>query len=261
MEARKRLGDLLIEASLLTQEDLEKALRLQVGGNRRLGYLLIKMGFISEQQLHSVLSEQLHLPIANISSSFTQEGKKILPRYLCNKYNVIPLATGEHNTLTLAMVDPSDNEAISDIEQYTGKVINPELAAQSEIKAAISSKIPWSFKDVFNSQTSSRVTAVFVAIALALTLIISLQYYKDKQLEEFGTVTQKNNATLYENHDLIIGFSQTGEVSLLGHGAHSQGYYSITFDDKSALSKFMDRKRSDLSTKQIEWLNWVVANH
>ena len=38
-------------------ENLEKALRLQVGGNRRLGYLLIKMGFISEEQLHSVLSQ------------------------------------------------------------------------------------------------------------------------------------------------------------------------------------------------------------
>ena len=69
MAIKKRLGDLLIEANLLTMEDLNKALRLQVGGNRRLGYLLIKSGFISEEQLHTVLSQQLDLPIVTVENA------------------------------------------------------------------------------------------------------------------------------------------------------------------------------------------------
>jgi hypothetical protein len=54
MGTKKRLGDMLIDASLIKEEELDKALKLQVGGNRRLGYLLIKMGIITEEQLQSV---------------------------------------------------------------------------------------------------------------------------------------------------------------------------------------------------------------
>ena len=82
MTTKKRLGDLLVDSKLITMENLEKALRLQVGGNRRLGYLLIQMGFISEEELHSVLSRQMDLPIVNVSEEFDQEVKTILPKYI-----------------------------------------------------------------------------------------------------------------------------------------------------------------------------------
>lgn len=260
MASNKRLGDLLIEAELISPENLDQALRLQVGGNRRLGYLLIKMGLISEFQLHSILAEQLDLPLADIQSEFSPDVKRILPRYLCHRYNVLPLTAGTHNTLRVAMVDPSDSEAVTDIEKYTGKVIEATLASQKEIQKAIRLNIPWSMKDVFNPQTSSKLTAVSVACIFVLILTISLQYYNDKQREQYGTVTQKENSTLFENHDLIVGFDDKGKVSLVGHGAHAQGYYSITFDNVEALQQFLQRKQSDLSSKQLEWLNWVVSH-
>lgn len=259
MASTKRLGDLLVEANLLTKENLEKALRLQVGSNRRLGYLLIKMGFITEQQLHTTLSEQLDLPITDIHSEFSTDVKHVLPKYLCSRYNVIPLKTGSHNTLKVAMVDPSDNEAVSDIEKYTGKVIEAALAPQNEIQKAIRSNIPISLRDFFNTRTSSRVTATLIALSLALILLLASQYYNDKQRDLYGTITRKATSTLYENHDLIIGFEDSGKVSLVGHGAHAPGYYSITFDNTAALQKFLERKRADLSTKQTEWVNWVVT--
>ena len=109
MTTKKRLGDLLLEAGLIKEEDLDKALKLQVGGNRRLGYLLIKMDFITEEQLQSMLSEQLDLPIVDINQAFNPAAKQILPRYLCRKYNVIPLDLGNHNILEIAMADPSDS--------------------------------------------------------------------------------------------------------------------------------------------------------
>jgi len=260
MADKKRLGDLLIDSKLITKNDLDKALRLQVGGNRRLGYLLIKMGFISEKQLHSVLSQQLDLPIVNVEKEFNPEVQKILPRYLCRKYSVIPLVTGENNTLTVAMVDPSDSEAVSDIEKYTGKIIRPVLASKSDISSSISSCVPWSLRDVFNSQTSTKLTAGVAAIALLLIIVTATQFYQDRKQEQYGKVTSKPDLTAYENLELILGFDDQKKVSLLGHGAYSSGYYSVTFNDLQSLEKFLNSKKDDFSARQLEWLSWAMTN-
>lgn len=260
MANKQRLGDLLIDSKLITTDDLEKALRLQVGGNRRLGYLLIKMGFISEEQLHSVLSRQMDLPIINVAEEFTHETKKILPRYLCRKYSVIPLSIGENNTLKMAMVDPSDDEAVSDIERYTGKIVRPVLASKSDISAGIRSLIPWTLRDAFNSQTSTKMTAAIAVIALLLIVITGTQFYQDRQQQQYGKVTSTPQSTTYENLELILGFQKNNTVSLFGHGAYSSGYYSVTFNDTATLQKFIDSKKDDFSAKQLEWLSWAMAN-
>lgn len=260
MANKQRLGDLLIDAKLITTADLEKALRLQVGGNRRLGYLLIKMGFISEDQLHSVLSRQMDLPIVTVAQEFNPEAQKILPKYLCRKYSVIPLSMGENNTLKMAMVDPSDAEAVYDIEKYTGKIIRPVLASKSDISSGIRTLIPWSLRDVFNSQTSTKLTAAVAALALLLIIITGAQFYRDRQQEQYGKVTTTPQSTTYENLELILGFQDNNNVSLLGRGAYSPGYYSVTFNDTSTLQKFIDSKKDDFSAKQLEWLSWAMTN-
>ena len=56
------------------------------------------------------------------------------------------------------MVDPSDSEAVADIERYTNKIIRPVLASKSDITASIRKHVPWSFKELFNSQTSNKMT-------------------------------------------------------------------------------------------------------
>lgn len=260
MAVKKRLGDLLIESNLITKDNLDDALRLQVGGNRRLGYLLIKMGFISEEQLHSVLSQQMDLPIVKVKEEFNTAVKKILPKYLCRKYSVIPIDTGENNTLNVAMVDPSDDEAVSDIEKFTGKIVRPVLASKSDISANISSHIPWTLRDIFNSQTSTKLTAGIAAVALILIIITATQFYQDRMLQQYGKITSTPQSTTYENLELIIGFDDKNRVSLLGHGAYSSGYYSVTFNDKQTLLNFLDSKKDDFSAKQLEWLSWAVKN-
>ena len=97
MTKKQRLGELLVQHGLVGQERIEEALRLQVGGNRRLGYLLIKMGVLSDDQLLETLSEQLEMPIVNTADIFDPEVKRALPRYLCRKYNAIPLRFGDRN--------------------------------------------------------------------------------------------------------------------------------------------------------------------
>ena len=260
MNDKKRLGDLLIEAGFLNHDDLHKALRLQVAGSRRLGYLLIKMGFISEDQLQSVLSQQLGLPIVDINSEFERDVKKLLPKYLCRKYSAMPLALGDNNTLKTAMVDPSDAEAVADIERYTGKVVQPVLAAKSDIINNIRNHIPWSFKDIVNTQASAKVSGALAVIALILGLVVSVQFYNDKKQELYGNVTRTPQAISYENLELIVGFTTNGKINLLGRGAYSPGYYSITFDKTQDIQNFIRSNRNDFSERQLAWLNWAITN-
>lgn len=260
MATKKLLGDLLTEANLLSKSDLDTALRLQVGGNRRLGYLLIKMGFISEEQLHNVLSQQLDLPIVTIENEISKETKTLLPRYICQKYSIIPLAAGENNTLKVAMIDPSDSEAVTDIEKYTNKIIRPVLASKSDITASIKKHIPWSLKDLFNSQTSLKLTSLIAAIALILVIVVAIQFYQDRVQSKYGTVTRTPQTITYENLELILGFSNDNKISLLGRGAHSSGYYSVTFNDPGILNSFIESKKSDFSSDQLEWLGWAMNN-
>lgn len=260
MTGKKRLGELIVDAKLITEADLNKALRLQIGGTHRLGYILIKMGFISEEQLQTVLSRQLGLPIINVDAEFDPDVKKILPRYLCLRYSVLPLNSGENNTLTVAMVDPSDSEAVSDIEKYTGKIIQPVLASKSDISSGIRSRIPWSLRDIFNSQTSTRWTAAAAALALLLIIVTAAQFYQDRQSARYGKVSHSASSTTYENLELILGFDAQDKVSLLGRGAHSSGYYSVTFNDSQSLRNFLDAKKDDFSSRQLEWLSWAMTN-
>jgi len=260
MTEKKRLGDLLIDSNLITKADLDKALRLQVGGNRRLGYLLIKMGFIREEQLHSVLSQQMDLPIVRVKEEFNPAVKKMLPKYICRKYSLIPLDLGENNTLKVAMVDASDDEAISDIEKYTGRIVRPVLASKSDITSNIRSRVPWTLSDAFNAQTSTKLTAGIATMALCLIIITAAQLYRDHRNEQYGKVTSTPDVTAYENLELILGFDDQQKVSLLGHGAYSSGYYSVTFNDSHSLNKFLDSKKDDFSARQLEWLSWAMAN-
>lgn len=258
MAGKKRLGDMLIARRLINEEALNKALKLQVGGNRRLGYLLIKMGFVTEEQLQSMLSEQLGLNIVNIQDSFSPEIKTILPRYLCKKYHVIPLRLGEHNILEIAMADPSDSGAISDIEQFTEKVLQPRLASHSDIASATKKLIPWSLRDIFNPLNSQKLTALTAGIALILITVSIMQYNNDRLRNRYGTQQVTNNGIFYQNHELLLEFTKSGKVSLQGHGAHAQGSYSITFNDVKSLNKFINRKHTDFSTAQEKWIHWAV---
>lgn len=260
MRTQKRLGDLLVEDKIINQEDLDKALRLQVGGHRRLGYLLIKMGIITEEQLHNVLSQQLDLPIITIEKEFHREAKKLVPRYLCSKYGMIPLNIGENNTVRIAMVDPSDAEAVKDIEKYTGRIIRPVLASKSDIEQSIRKHIPWSFKDIFNARLNGPVMSVIAGIALILAVIVALQLYQERMEVKYGKVTQTPKTISYENLELIVGFTDENKISLLGRGAYASGYYSVTFDSRDDLSSFINSRKNDFSTKQLEWLTWATKN-
>jgi hypothetical protein len=258
MSSKPRLGELLVQQNLVAQETVDTALRVQVGGNRRLGYILVRMKEITADQLAETLAQQLNIPIVTLDEKFTPEVRKIVPRYLCRQYGILPLALKSNNILEVAMSDPSDEDAISDLEHYTGKVIEPCLARHSEIERQIGSKIPLSAKDLFTPQTSIWATRTIATLALILVFGLGLFTYNYMQNTLYGTISTSDTHVLYKNHDLILGVDQAGKISLLGHGAFAEGYYSVSFDNSDTLKAFIKSREKDLSEKQRNWLDWAI---
>jgi hypothetical protein len=256
---KKRLGELLIQSGLITEEHCNLALKMQVGGNRRIGRILVKMGAITSDQLLETLASQFDLPIVDIEQEYTPAAQGLLPRYLCSKYEVFPLGLEQAAILRLAMADPSDSDAITDIENYTGKVIQPCLARQNDIHQAIKRHVRLSLRDIFNPQSYTRYAKIASSVALVLILIVASFTYRTHMENKYGRVTRTVDAVIYKNHDLMVGIDQSGKATLLGRGAYATGYYSITFDSTAALGKFVDNKKEDLSSNQYEWAKWVVS--
>ena len=259
MSAKKRLGEILIDSGLITAETCNRALRMQVGGTRRLGKILVKMGALTSDQLLETLATQFELPIVDIEQEYNPEAKGLLPRYLCSKYEVFPLGLEGKTVLRLAMADPSDNEAVTDIENFTGKAVQPCLARQGDIHEAITRHVGLSLRDIFNPQSYTRYAKVASSLALVLIILVAGFTYRFYIESKYGTVTRAAETTLYKNHDLMVGIERTGKAMLLGRGAYASGYYSISFDSTAALMKFIDSKKNDLSTDQYEWAQWAAS--
>ena len=150
MAGKERLGEILVQKGLVPQEIINEALRIKAGGDRRLGHILLGMKAISDDQLKDTLSDQSGESVCEIQAKFSPEVKKTLPRYLCRKLGVLPLAFKNNNVLELAMADPTDDDAIRDVEHFTGKVVKTCLSRYSDIEREIPKRIPLSLQDIFS---------------------------------------------------------------------------------------------------------------
>jgi hypothetical protein len=261
MEEKQRLGELLVAKGIVSREDVDEALRLQVGGNRRLGYLLIKMRLLTDEQLLDVLAEQLDLPIIEVEKEISTETRSLIPKYICRRYSVIPLAKEEHNVLMVAMMDPMDDKAIADVESFTGFAVKPILARRKDIERSISRLVPFSLKDIFNPDVWASASKVLAVVALCLAMAIGVLVQRYIHEAEFGTISHANSTTLYKHHDLMVGFEKEGKISLLGRGAYANGYYSVTFTNLASFENFLKQKQKNFSEAQYQWLVWVCDSN
>lgn len=142
MAERVRLGELLVEAQIITREQLEEMLRLQESDPRRLGTLLVEGGLVSETQVTQILSQQLSIPWVSLYHiDFSRQLLNLVPRDLAEKYCLVPIfvrrVRGFGDTLYVAMDDPTDEAAQKEIGQYSGLPIRAMIAPPSDIRAAI----------------------------------------------------------------------------------------------------------------------------
>lgn len=258
MTSKPLLGELLLQQNLVTEDVIKTALRVQVGGNRRIGHILVRMKAITADQLAEVLQKQLGSPLIDIAEKFSPEVKSILPRYLCKQYDVLPLCLKQNNILEMVMANPADPEAINNLEQYTGKVIEPLLGRHSDIEKEICRRIPFSIKDLFTPQTNSWTTRIAAISSLLLVLALGFFTFDYVETSRYGEKSTSDTHVLYKHHDLILGIDLTGKYSLLGHGAFSKGYYSASFDNAKNLKTFVENRATDFSEQQKTWLMWAI---
>jgi len=132
-----RLGQMLVNAKLVTDDQLKKALAAQQKDGGRLGSNLVKLGFIDEDELVSFLSKQYGIPAVNLQEvEIDPSVCKLIPSDVVQKYQIMPLnRTGA--TITIAMVDPSNVFALDDVKFMTGYNVEPVVASEAAIKGAI----------------------------------------------------------------------------------------------------------------------------
>ncbi|MBI5050576.1 MAG: type IV-A pilus assembly ATPase PilB [Nitrospirae bacterium] len=132
-----KIGQLLLSNNLITQSQLDKALETQKKEGGRIGSILVKLGFLSEDALVKFLSKQFGVTAISLSDSKIDPSvAKFIPAEIAEKYQIFPLARNG-STLTIAMVDPSNIYAIDDIKFVTGYNVEPVIAAESAVKDAI----------------------------------------------------------------------------------------------------------------------------
>lgn len=132
-----RLGELLTKAGLISQDQLKEALRVQKDTGGKLGETLIKLAFVSEEDITECLSQQFGVPSINLQHfEIDASVIKLIPADVARKYNILPVnKTGA--TITIAMADPTNVFAMDDIKFMTGYNVEPVVASELGIKAAI----------------------------------------------------------------------------------------------------------------------------
>jgi type IV pilus assembly protein PilB len=132
-----KLGELLLKAQLINQQQLTKALEEQKSSGGKLGEILQRLGYVTEDDIIECLSHQFGVPSINLRHfEIDPNVAKIIPVDLARKYNVIPVnKTGA--TLTLAMTDPTNIFAMDEITFMTGYRVEPVVASEEAIRERI----------------------------------------------------------------------------------------------------------------------------
>jgi type IV pilus assembly protein PilB len=132
-----RLGTILIREGLITQDQLDGALKDARTNATRLGFSLIKLGFIHEEELTRMLSRQYRVPAVDISKVVVDPRiLKLLPGDIAHKHLVLPLRR-VGRTLTVAMANPADPTAIDQLKFVTRHDIEPVLVGEFTLKRQI----------------------------------------------------------------------------------------------------------------------------
>lgn len=135
---KKRMGEILVEAGLLTESQVDEVLEAQESDpHQRFGTLVVARGYSSEEYIAAILAAQLRLPLIDLAEEPPDaEAVALLPRHLARHHHCIPILR-EGDVLEVAMENPLDLIALEDIEIASKLRAAPVVAVASQIHAAI----------------------------------------------------------------------------------------------------------------------------
>jgi type IV pilus assembly protein PilB len=137
-----RIGELLLKEKRISPDQLQQALNHQKANGGKLGYNLVKMGFVKDEEITALLSKQYGVPSINLAQFEIDAGVvKLIPAETAHKYQIVPLSRSGA-TLTIAMTDPTNVFAMDDIKFMTGYNVEPVVASETAVTDAIQKYYP-----------------------------------------------------------------------------------------------------------------------
>ncbi len=132
-----KIGEMLLKSGLINEQQLQEALKLQRTSGGKLGSNLVKLGYVKEEDITSLLSEQYGVPAIHLEHfEIEDEILKLISPDIAQKFMLIPIErTG--STLTVAMADPSNIFALDQIRFLTSYNVEPVVASEASIRNAI----------------------------------------------------------------------------------------------------------------------------
>ncbi|MDP8230908.1 MAG: type II secretion system ATPase GspE [Candidatus Gorgyraea atricola] len=140
-KSKDKLGQILLNEKIVTEEQLRKAVEVQRKEGAKLGDVLVNLGLVSEKDIVVALAKQLAIPYASYSKGLLkptegQDLEKVIPEEYARRHMLLPIS--KHlDSLTIAFVDPLDLIAIDNLRHMTGCEINPIIATKSDLQRAI----------------------------------------------------------------------------------------------------------------------------
>ncbi|MDO4711961.1 MAG: ATPase, T2SS/T4P/T4SS family [Peptostreptococcaceae bacterium] len=137
MRRKQRLGDILLNYKLISQEQLTKALEAQKENKKKLGEVLIELDYIDENIILKTLEAQLRIPYVNLNDYvINPKAVRVIPEAVARRYNIIPLDI-EGGKIILSMSDPLDVLAVDDVQVITGLTVKVVISSKTDIQKAI----------------------------------------------------------------------------------------------------------------------------
>src|SRR3982750_2950280 len=137
-----RIGELLLKEKRITPAQLQEALNHQKANGGKVGVSLVRLGFVTDEEITDLLSKQYGVPSINLSQfEIDSSVIKLLPAETVQKYQIVPLSRAGA-TLTIAITDPTNVFAMDDIKFMTGYNVEPVVASETAVGASIARYYP-----------------------------------------------------------------------------------------------------------------------
>ncbi len=137
-----RIGELLLKEKRITPAQLQEALNYQKTSGGKLGFNLVNLGFVKDEEITALLSKQYGVPSINLAQFEIDPAiVKLIPSETAQKYQIVPLSRAGA-TLTIAMTDPTNVFAMDDIKFMTGYNVEPVVASETAVTDAITRYYP-----------------------------------------------------------------------------------------------------------------------
>ncbi len=211
---KKRLGDLLVEAGLINENQLTAGLGEQQQWGGKLGSVLVGKGFISEADLLRVLARQMGVKFVSIwKEGINPKAVKLMKPEVAKEHNIFPFAVTD-DIVTVAMTDPRNLQLIDAVEFATGRKLKPVLAELEEIKLAIRKYYDkeviqdWEFENLFQEIERKKHAAMPDPGAFGRTVEIGENgVVEDKEAGEAGDIP-------FDEPDPALGAVEAKEIHL-----------------------------------------------